>query len=346
MKLRKIILPVAVVVLLCGLFVGWTYVRDNRLGNFSGPAEFYVYPGMNSTDVFNALDTLTVIKHRRALLTVMSRKMVDRYIKPGFYRIDAGTTSVYLARMLNNGWQSPVKLVIGGTLRNRDEIAAKIASQLLIGQEEVRAAFEDEQLLASYGFTPQNVFGLIMPDTYSCFWTASVKDILDLQKKAYDSFWNEERKLRAKELGFTQMEVSILASIVKGETNYEPEMPKVAGVYENRLRRGMLLQADPTIAFCFDYKVNRILFKHLAVDSPFNTYRHAGLPPAPIYVPTRACLDAVLYPDLGSPKPNLFFCANPDFSGTHVFAATISEHNRNARAFHRALTARRKANKR
>lgn len=343
MKLRRLITVVSAVVLMAGLYVGWTYLRDNRMGNFTAPAGFYVYPGMNSADVFNTLDTLTHIKHPKALKAVMSKKLVDRYIKPGYYRITEQTPSVQLARMLNNGWQSPVKLVIGGTLRNRDEIADKIASQLLISPEEIRAAFDDEQLLASYGFTPENVFALIMPDTYSCFWTASAKDILDMQKKAYDAFWNGERRSRAQELGFTPLEVSILASIVKGETNYEPEMPKVAGVYENRLRKGMLLQADPTVAFCFDYKINRILLKHLKVDSPYNTYRHAGLPPAPIYVPTRACLDAVLYPDLGSPRPNLFFCANPDFSGTHVFAATLSEHNRNARAFHKALTARRKS---
>lgn len=345
MKTKKILLSVAALALLFGLFRFWTYIRDNKIGNFTDSVGLYVYPGMNSTDVFNMLDTMTHIRHPRALKTVMSSKQVDKFIKPGYYEVKSETPSVQLARMLNNGWQSPVRLVISGTLRNRDEIAEKIARQLLISKDEVRAAFEDKDFLASYGFTPANVFALIIPDTYSCFWTASVEDIFNIQKKAYDSFWNEDRKEKARKLGMSQLEVSILASIVKGETNYEPEMPKVAGVYENRLKRGIPLQADPTIAYCFDYKINRILLKHLKVDSPFNTYKHKGLPPAPIYVPTRACLDAVLNPDPGSPKPNIFFCANPDFSGTHVFAATLAEHNRNANAFHKALTERRKANK-
>ena len=127
----------------------------------------------------------------------------------------------------------------------------------------------------------------------------------------------------------------MLASIVNGETNHVPEMPSVAGVYLNRLHKGMKLQADPTVAFCLDYSVNRILKKHLEIDSPYNTYLYAGLPPAPICVPSRAALEAVLNPDSHG---YLYFCASPDFDGTHRFAATYAEHLRNARAYQQALT--------
>lgn len=170
------------------------------------------------------------------------------------------------------------------------------------------------------------------------YWTATVEDILQKQKDAYDAYWTDERVAKAKKQGLTKEEVSILASIVKGETNYEPEMPSVAGVYLNRLHTGMKLQADPTVAYCLDYSVNRILLKHLEIDSPYNTYMHFGLPPGPIAVPTKACLDAVLDPDRHG---YLYFCANADFSGTHKFAVTYSEHLRNAREFQAALNARR-----
>jgi len=133
-----------------------------------------------------------------------------------------------------------------------------------------------------------------------------------------------------------------LASIVTAESNNEAEMPKIAGVYMNRLKIGMPLQADPTIAFCYDYQLNRILLKHLEVDSSYNTYKHTGLPPGPICVPTRSAMEAVLHPDFGGTwgAGNLYFCANPDFSGTHVFAKTLSEHNRNAQAFQAELNRR------
>ena len=147
---------------------------------------------------------------------------------------------------------------------------------------------------------------------------------------------------KAKALRLTRQQASVLASIVKAESNNEAEMPKIAGVYLNRLKIGMPLQADPTIAFCYDYQLSRILLKHLEVDSAYNTYTHTGLPPGPICVPTRAALEAVLNPDFGGTwgAGNLYFCANSDFSGTHVFAKTLAEHNRNAAAFQAELTRR------
>jgi UPF0755 protein len=182
-----------------------------------------------------------------------------------------------------------------------------------------------------------------------------MKVILDKQKAAYDAFWTPENLKKASVQRLSQKEVSVVASIVKAESNHEPEYPSIAGVYLNRLRQGIRLQADPTVAFCYDYTLNRILFKHLEVDSPYNTYRHEGLPPGPICVPTRAALQAVLDADYGAGagpgagEPgsggNLYFCANPDFSGTHAFAKTLTQHNANAAAFQRELN-RRAAKKR
>ena len=244
--------------------------------------------------------------------------------------------------MLNNAWQTPVRLTLAGNLRLKSNIAAKISSQLLLDSASVHKALNDNELLSQYGFNSRNVFSLLFPATYEIYWTAGIEDVLERQKQAWDSFWTEDNDRKAKALGLDRYKVSILASIVKGESNHEPEMPKIAGVYLNRLKIGMPLQADPTVAYCFDYKLSRVLNKHLQVDSLYNTYRPAGLPPGPICVPTKAALEAVLNPDFGGSwgNGNLYFCANPDFSGTHVFAKTLSQHNANANAFRRELDRR------
>ena len=313
---------------------GINYYVDHKRPNFRTSVELYVYPDTPVDSVAAWLDTV-VLRPRslgRALREVES-------IEPGHYSVSPEDPSIYVARMLDFGWQTPIRLTLSGTLRQKGVIARKIANQMMLDSATVARALDDKELLAEYGFTPQNVFAMLIPDTYEMFWTDSIGRVLDVQKAAYDAFWTEENKAKAKAQGLTQMEVSILASIVKGETNYEPEMPAIAAVYLNRLRKGMKLQADPTIAYCYGYTLNRILRKHLTVDSPYNTYKHAGLPPGPIYVPTKACLEAVLNPDQNN---YLFFCASPDFNGSHRFAATYSEHLKNARAFQKALNERNK----
>ena len=206
----------------------------------------------------------------------------------------------------------------------------------------VMRALEDKALLSSYGFTPDDVFSLFIPDTYQVYWTDSMKEVLDKQKAAYDAFWTADNLKLASAQGLSPKEVSVVASIVKSESNHEPEYPSIAGVYLNRLHQGMRLQADPTVAFCYGYTLNRILYKHLEVDSPYNTYLHEGLPPGPICVPDRASLNAVLNPDRHG---YLYFCASAAMDGTHKFATSLSEHSRNAREFQRALDLRRFAGK-
>lgn len=341
MKKASYILALLVVVAI-GALLGYNWLRDNKLPNFRKQAEIYVYPGTPAGEVLDMIADKAQVINRKSLERCFAAKQVEQYLTPGHYTVSPGDASVYVARMLNNGWQSPVRLSLTGNLRIKSNIAAKIASQLLLDSATVHKALNDDKLLAEYGFTPRNVFSLLTPDTYDIYWTASVADVLDKQKAAWDAFWTPERDAKAKALRLSRQEVSVLASIVKAESNHEPEMPRIAGVYLNRLKVGMPLQADPTIAFCYDYKLNRILNKHLEVDSAYNTYTHTGLPPGPICVPTRAALDAVLNPDFGGTwgAGNFYFCANPDFSGTHVFARTLTEHNRNAEAFRAELNRR------
>lgn len=321
-------------------FVLGRYYIDNKKPNFTEDYVLYVRPEMTAAQVMDSLKAGAGVVRPGSVERCFRKLEVDSKMKPGRYVIDPSATSVYVARMLVFGWQTPQNLVLSGTMRSKGRIAKKISTQMMVDSASVAAALDSAEFLKGYGFTPENVFALILPDTYQMYWTASVEEIFDRLKKEYDAFWTPERDAKAKAQGLNRMQVSILASIVSGETLKDFEYPKIAGVYLNRYKKGMKLQADPTIAFCYDYTLDRILKKHLKVDSPYNTYMHVGLPPAPINVPPKACLDAVLNPDKHG---YIYFCASPAFDGTHRFAVTYSEHLKNARAFQRELTARRKA---
>ena len=339
----KIVLVVVILLALLGGAAGFVFGRyyiDNRMPNFSEKYVLYVYPDMTTSEVMDSLQAGAGTIRPKSLQRAFDKMETSQKMKPGRYVVDASSTSIYVARMLVFGWQTPQNMTLSGTLRKKDRIAQRISSQMMVDSASVADALNDEVFLAGYGFTPENVFAMILPDTYEMYWTVSVKEIFDRFKKEYDAFWTEDRLAKAKAQGLSQMEVSIMASIVSGETLKAAEYLVIAGVYLNRYNKGMKLQADPTIAFCYDYTLDRILKKHLTVDSPYNTYKHVGLPPAPINVPPKACLEAVLNPN----KHNyIYFCASPAFDGTHKFAVTYTEHLKNARAFQRELTARRKA---
>lgn len=338
-KRRKSYVPALVLAALAGLavFFGFRWLADNKLPNVSEPVEVYVRPSSSAADVLGQISGS--VRRPGSLERMFRAKKVGEYMQPGHYSFGAGTSSVYIARALNNCWQTPVKLTLSGSLRLRGEIARKISSQMMLDSAEVAAALSDAALLKEFGVTPATVFAAFMPDTYEIYWTASMREILERNKAACDAFWTADNLAKAKAQGLTRAQAVTLASIVKGESRVQGDFARIAGVYLNRLRKGMKLQADPTVAYCFDYTLNRVLKKHLAVDSPYNTYKHAGLPPGPICVPDRAYLEAVLNPSVS--EGYLFFCASPSFDGTHRFARTYAEHQKNAREFQRALSARR-----
>ena len=343
-KSKKILLLASVAVFVGIVFAGFVaqYYLDNRRPNFQKEYVLYVYPDMTAEQVLDSIVVGAQAERPRSVEHVFKKMNVAENMKPGRYVVETSKPSIYVARMLVYGWQTPQNLTLSGTIRSKERLVKKISNQMMVSADEVAAALADSTFLAQYGFTPENVFAMIMQDTYQMYWTASVKDIFDRFKKEYDAFWTPVRIAKAKKQGLSKMDVSIVASIVSGETLKEFEYPIIAGVYLNRYRTGMKLQADPTVAFCFDYKLNRILHRHMEVDSPYNTYKYAGLPPAPINVPPKACLEAVLNPDQHG---YIYFCASPDFNGTHRFAVTYAEHMNNANEFHKALNAREKAKK-
>ncbi len=316
------------------------WYNDNRKTGFAEDYVLYVYPDMPSSAVLDSLECGAGARNMRSLERTFRKMEVEEKIKPGRYVIDTDCPNVYVARMLVFGWQTPQNMTLSGTIRTKGRLAQKIAAQMMVDSAAVDSALNDAEFLAGYGFTPENVFAMVIPDTYQMYWTASVKEIFDRLKKEYDSFWTSDRLDAARRQNLSPMQVSVVASIVSGETLKDFEYPRIAGVYLNRYRKGMKLQADPTVCFCFNYELDRVLKKHLTVDSPYNTYKYAGLPPAPINVPPKACIDAVLNPEKHS---YIYFCASPAFDGTHRFAVSYSEHMKNARVFQRELTARRRA---
>jgi UPF0755 protein len=335
-KIYMFLIAFAMIAIAGGVVFGRWY-NDNKRPNVTEKYVLFVRP---DTPVGTILDSLASrVERPRSLARSLEEVNAAENMKPGRYVIEPSSTSIYVARMLVNGWQTPGNLTLSGTIRTKARLAQKIAAQMMVDSASIAQALDSAEFLEPYGFTPENVFAMILPDTYQMYWTASVRDIFDRLKKEYDVFWNEDRLAKAKAQKLTPMQVSVLASIVSGETLKSFEYPKIAGVYLNRYRKGMRLQADPTVAFCFNYEPNRILKKHLKVDSPYNTYKYAGLPPAPINVPPKACLEAVLSPDNNK---YIYFCASPAFDGTHRFAVTFDEHKRNAREFQSALTKRNK----
>ena len=317
-----------------GGLLAWRAWYDRKAPNFTGTTELYVYPWMAPEQVQDSILASGAVLKPASLKRVFKEM---ESLEPGHYRIDSTCTSMYVARMLHKGWQTPVNLTLSCSIRTPGALCRKIGAQMMVDSLDVAQFIACED---SIGTRPAQLFTRIVPDTYQMLWTASVGDIFARLFKERDAWWTPERREAARRQGLTPEEVSVLASIVDGETRYVPEQPTIAGVYLNRLRTGMKLQADPTIAYCYDYQLNRILKVHLSVDSPYNTYKYAGLPPGPISCPPKSCLEAVLHPDSHS---YIFFCADPSFNGSHRFATTYSQHLQNARAFQKALTARQRA---
>lgn len=261
-------------------------------------------------------------------------KSYDTEVKAGMYLLKKDMTNMEAINLLRSGTQTPVKLTFSNA-RLLSQIPKIITANLEMDSADMAKLLLHDTTAAYYGFNQQTFISMFIPNTYEVYWTYSPKAILDRMKQEYDRFWTDEREQKAASLNMTKNEVATLASIVQGETNKMDEAPSIAGVYINRLKRRIPLQADPTLVFAIgDFSIRRILNKDKTFESPYNTYKYYGLPPGPISMPSIPALNAVLnYED----HKYLYFCAKEDFSGYHVFARTLTEHNVNARKFQRAL---------
>ena len=263
-----------------------------------------------------------------------SRLNLDTRLKAGHYTIKQGQSVISVVRMFVLGEQAPVNLVIGEA-RTLPQLAGRLSKQIMADSTLLLSALRNSELKARYGYQRDSIIAMFVPNTYQVYWTITPEQLLERMNREYKAFWNKDRETKLATTKLTKYQAMTLASIVYEETKNRGEMPKIAGVYINRLRKKIPLQACPTVKYAMgDFTLTRILYKHLRYDSPFNTYRNAGLPPAPICIPSIAAIDAVLNYD----KNNyLYFCAKPEFDGTHNFARTLREHNANSRRYNEAL---------
>lgn len=261
---------------------------------------------------------------------------LDNGIEAGTYTFDKGMTVIDVARTLKFGCDNSVRLVINNA-RTPEALAGKIAAQIDADSVAMLGALRSKALIAEFGFdSAEAMFSIFLPNTYEVYRDVTPEDLVRRLKQESDKFWSDEKRLKGLERsGLTPYEAMVLASIVHEETNAKDEMARVAGVYVNRLHRGMLLQADPTLKYAAgDPTIKRVLNKHKAIDSPYNTYMYLGLPPTPIAMPDMAAIEGVINYEK---HDYLYFCARPEMDGRHNFARTLTEHNRNAAAYHRAL---------
>lgn len=302
-----------------------------------GTGVLYIPTGSSYISVLDTLNANLDIKNPKLLEWVAEKKKYPALIKPGRYVIDSDMSYNGLINLLRSGRQKPVKVTFNN-VRSLNQIAGKIEKLIEADSSQLVSYFSDESNYEKDGFKEENIIALFIPDTYEFYWNTDPGEFYERMLKEYHKFWSGERLSKAKEKNLSPIEVAILASIIDDEVAKKDEKPRIAGVYLNRLKRGIPLQACPTIKFALnDFTITRVLNKHLVVDSPYNTYRHSGFPPGPIGCPSKEGLDAVLNAEK---HDYIFFAAKADFSGYHNFSRTLSEHNRYAALYQKELNKR------
>jgi UPF0755 protein len=297
----------------------------------------FIPTGSSYNQVFDTLEATLLIKNRKVLDWVAKRKNYPALIKPGRYMIDKNMSYISLVNHLRSGKQVPVRVTFNN-IRTLNQLAGKIGSQIEADSSRIIDFFEDEKNFSSDGFNKETIISIFIPNTYQFYWNTDARRFYFRMLNEYRLFWNDQRLAKAKEMGLDPKEVSILASIIDDEVAKSDEKPRIAGVYINRLKRGIPLQACPTIKFALnDFSITRVLSKHLQTDSPYNTYKHRGFPPGPIGCPSIEGIDAVLNAE---DHDYLYFAAKADFSGYHNFSRSLAEHNHYAAMYQRELNKR------
>lgn len=336
-KKRIYIILIVCLVLMLGTATNFSLklFRSNTNKQFD-QGYLYIPTGSNLDDVVAIIKAQQILNNTESFKWVAS-KMNFKNIKPGKYKITKGLSNIELVRLLRSGKQEPIKLTFQN-IRLKTDFAGYIGKNFEIDSSAFLNMLDSIDLVRQYGFDEETIFCMFIPNTYELYWNTSKEKFFERMQKEYVKFWHTERLAQAKAIGLSPVQVSILASIVDQEALLNREMVRIAGVYMNRLNRGIKLEADPTVIFANgDFTVKRVLYNLLQKDSPYNTYKYIGLPPGPICMPSVAAIDAVLHFE----KHNyIYFCAKEDFSGLHNFASNVTEHQMNARKFQQALNNR------
>lgn len=338
---RKVL--IALLIILGVSFIGsFIYLygkvfKPNLVLNADQKEFVYVKSTDSFNDVVQQLVDRQMLTNKESFIWMAEFLDYDKKVRPGRYAVKNGMNNKDLVLLLKSGKQEPLRITFK-SIRTKFELAGKVGQLLEADSTGLldlmnSSAFEDK-----YDLDPENAMSLIIPDTYEFYWNTTNETFVEKMGKFYLDFWTEERKSKAAAIGLTPAKASVMASIVQQESARKEEWPIIAGVYMNRFNKGMKLQADPTVVFAVgDFSIRRVRSNHLAVNSPYNTYIYKGLPPGPIYLAGKQCIDAVL----DYQRHNyIYFCARPDGSGLHDFANTYDEHLRNARNYQRRLNER------
>ena len=272
-----------------------------------------------------------------AVATLLRHIDYENSLRTGRYEVKSDVGVIELFRRLKNGQQTPLMLTIPES-RTMEKLAAALSKRIMLDSATIVSAFTDSAFCSAIGYTTQTIPALFVPNTYEVYWDISIEKLAERMKREHDAFWNYERMHKAEAIALSPNEVATLASIIDEETANNAEKPMIAGMYLNRLKENMPLQADPTVKFALgDFAIKRVRHGMLTTDSPYNTYKYEGLPPGPIKIASIKGIDAVL----NRVSHNyLYMCAKEDFSGTHNFAATYNEHLKNAARYAKALNER------
>ena len=342
-KKKKIIIGCAAVVALILVGAALAVEQYYRLevcnfiskdGNSHG---YYVYPGMTADSVISLMavdyDIASMADWR-----IHKRRLLFTSPKPGYYSFPARVGDKHLIRRYQLGEESPIRITWNNQIRTREQLAGRLGTILLADSAEIICRLDSTEYMSRYGFNRDNALCLFIPNTYEVYWTITPDHLFERMNKEYNRFWNESRRHKADSIGLSPTEVAVLASIVESETHNAKEHPAIASLYLNRIHKGMHLQACPTVIYATgNLKMRRVLKRHLSIDSPYNTYKYVGLPPGPIRCAKGSTIDIVL----NAPKTSyLFMCANPDFSGTHIFSERFGQHAGTAKQYQRALDKR------
>jgi UPF0755 protein len=321
----------AILFLLYRIYFGINVLSGNK------PVVIYIPTGSSYVQVMDTLKSNISVRSWKVLNWIAEKKKYPDHIKPGKYTIDNDLSYIGLIDIFRSGRQTPVKITFNN-FRSIFVLAGKIGGHIEADSAEIATFLSEPANYSQDGFTRENIISVFIPNTYEFFWNTGPGGLYTRMLNEYRKFWNNERLEKAKEKNLTPVEVSILASIVDDEVAKADEKSRIAGVYLNRLKRGIPLQACPTIKFALnDFTITRILNKYLQIDSPYNTYRHSGFPPGPIGCASIEGLDAILNAEK---HDYLYFVAKADFSGYHNFSKSLSEHNRYAAEYQRELDKR------
>jgi UPF0755 protein len=319
------------------LFILYRYFFGISVVSGNDNKIIFIPTGSSYEQALDTIESRINIKNKKAFDWLARKKRYQTMVRPGRYVIKGSYSYNSLINLLRSGSQTPVNVTFSN-VSTLNQIAGRIGKQIEADSSLIINFLSDESNFTKDGFTKENLISVFIPNTYEFYWNTDSRGLYARMLKEYRLYWNDKRLLKAKEIGLDPKEVSILASIIDDEAAKSEEKPRIAGVYLNRIKRGIPLQADPTIIFALNgNSVNRVLKKDLLIDSPYNTYRHTGLPPGPIGCATMEGMEAVLNAET---HDYLYFAAKPDFSGYHNFSRTLSEHNHYASLYQRELNKR------